>query len=99
VSGADDVEVTVPFLRHHGIDDVGASVDYLASEGVWEFTNKKQPMEGSIVAPHFDMKLKREALIRQIETDGLEEELSMLVAKTWREIDAATVAPRRNRYD
>ncbi len=85
-------EVQVDIYPSYGIDDTGSLVDYLIEEGWW----KKS--KGSIVAKHFGMSASRDALIRQIESQGKVAELRALAGQCWREIDEACSVKRQGRY-
>lgn len=87
--------VQLTFLRKRGVDDVGSNVDYLVEEGHW----KKAKQGGKITAPEFDFVGTREKLVRKVEETDSERELQLLVQKVWREIDEATVLPRKKRYE
>lgn len=84
--------IPVPFLREHGMDDIGACVDFLIEER-W---GKK---DGTIAAPEFSFEGKRETLIQRIIKEQDERELQLLVAQTWKEIEEACHLERPRRYD
>lgn len=88
-----DRRVFVPIYNTVGIDDVGACVDYLIEEGTWKVA------QGVVKAKEIDAELKREALIKHIETEGLESEVRALVKETWDEIEEGTVVQRKSRYN
>ena len=87
-----DRMVNVPIYYSYGIDDVGHMVDYLLEEGHW---SKER---GVINAKEFDVKLKRDDLLRHIEKDDLQFELKQLVRVTWEGIEAACELQRQPRY-
>lgn len=87
--------ITVPFLTDGGFDNVGASVDFLRSEGHWK------TVQGKINAFEFNFKGNREQLIQHIEKlpDKREPKLAAIVANLWRKIDKATNVMRRKKYE
>jgi len=85
--------VYIPIFHSFGIDDVGADIDYLLDEGHW--TERKK----IIIAPEFKLELPREKLIRQIEEQGLEKDLRMIVGDVWKEIEDACNIHRKSRYE
>lgn len=87
-----DRTVEFPIYRSHGIDDVGANVDYLFAEGHWK------PGDGKISAPEFGYKGTVDGLIKKIEEEGREKELQNLVATVWNEIEAGCAVERKRRY-
>lgn len=88
-----DRTVMIPFYYSYGFDDLRACIDYLADEGHWK--GKKE----SVKAPEFDFEGPKDALIKKIEEEGLGKELRTLVARVWREIDAACELKRKPRYE
>jgi RecA/RadA recombinase len=88
-------QVEVTFLRKHGIDDVGTTVDYLVNEGHW----KKAKEGGKIAAPEFRFSGSRDKLVRKVQDEDLERELQLLAQKVWQEIDDLTRVKRKKRYE
>jgi len=84
--------VVVPFYHSFGLDDLGASVDYLVDERVWKKT------AGVIEATDFAFKGPREKLIAWIEAQHKEKALRALAAQTWEEIEEACRVERKRRY-
>ncbi len=84
--------ITVPVYWSVGIDDIGSCVDYLIEEGHWKNSN------GVINAREFEVKLKKNKLIKWIETEGEERDLRLLVAKVYKEIQDASAVKRKRRY-
>lgn len=93
LTGWDAYKVEVPFFRSFGLDDIGASVDYLVGEGHW-----KKPDKGPIIAPEFDVKGNREDIIKIIQSEGGEEDLAKLVQTVWQDIEKSCAVERINRY-
>ena len=87
-----DRTVQIPIYHSHGIDEVGSCVDYLIEEGRWS------QRKGSIIASDFDFEGSREALIKHIEDEGLEKDLSEIVAEVWQQIEDACKVNRKPRY-
>lgn len=85
--------VELPIYHSRGIDDVGSCVDWLITEGHW---NKDKG--GIVHAPEFRYKGSVESLIRKVEEAGRENELRLLVAEVWQEIEDACEVERKPRY-
>lgn len=84
--------IPIPFLREHGMDDIGACIDFMIEE---KWTKK----DGIIKAPELDFEGKRETLIQRVIRDGEVRELQLLVAATWKEIEEACHLERPRRYE
>jgi RecA/RadA recombinase len=91
-----DRSVLVPIYYDLGIDDVGSCVDYLIEEGHWEeVKGRKKVFE----ATEFKVRGTRDKLIKHIEQNDLERDLSKVVGRVWREIDAEfCITERKKRY-
>lgn len=88
--------INVPIFFSHGIDDVGASVDFLTGEGVWQ----KNKITGSIKATDFDgISGQLDKVVHLIEKDNLEDEVSDIALETYREVEAAARVQRKKRYE
>lgn len=87
-------EVTIPIYHSFGIDNTGSMIDYLISEGVWKKSGQKIRATG--IGPAIEA--TKSALIKKIETEGLEEDLVDLVQETWDEIEDACKIERKSRY-
>jgi recombination protein RecA len=75
----------------YGIDDVGSMVDFLAKEW-WKKT-------GSYInATELDLKLQRNALVKAVETEGLQKRLRRITAKAWSEIESSLKLDRPRRF-
>ena len=85
--------VNVRILDQHGIDDVGSSVAFLVDEGHWPEDRKV------ITADDLGLKGKRERLIEQIQTEGMEQDLRLIVAECWEKIEAECKLVRKRRYE
>ncbi len=88
-----DEPVDVPIYWASGLDDTGACVRWLIDEGKWS-----KNAAGKVECPDFDFVGSEEALVRKLEKDGAEAELKLIVAETWREIEAACQLPRKRKY-
>jgi len=87
-----DRTVTFPIYYSVGIDDVGSCVDYLIKENHW-------PRSGnSYNAEDLALKGTKDKIIKGIEDDGMEGELSAAVQTVWEEIENACKVPRKKRY-
>ena len=88
-------EVTIPILHSFGIDDLGSMVDYLLDEKIWKSTDKGIVTVTGL-GPEFTG--RRDAIIKRIEDDGLEDDLKAIVQSTWDEIEEALKVKRKSRY-
>lgn len=84
----------VPIYWSNGVDDIGSLVDYLVEEKHWTKADKG----GSIEAPEFDFRGRKERLIQYIEDNQEEDTLKQLVTEVYQEIIEACTPQRRNRY-
>ena len=88
--------INVPIFYSHGIDDVGASVEFLAGEGIWQ----KNKVTGNIKAADFDgISGQLDKVVHLIEKDNLEDEVSDIALETYREVEAAARVQRKKRYE
>lgn len=85
-------EVSFPIYHSHGMDDIGASIDFLVTEKFW-----KKPKQ-TIKAPEFDFEGTRATLIKHIEDNNLEEELAAVVWEAWEAIRQQSAVKRKNKY-
>jgi len=90
-------KIPVPHLRAVGIDDLGASIDYLVDEGHWK-TVEKKGSKPRVVAPEFEHDGSRDSLIAKIEAEGAERELQAVVGRVWQGVEAAVAPRRKARY-
>ncbi len=84
--------VHIPILYSAGVDETGASVDYLIEEGHW------RESAGKVSAEEFDFSGPKEKLIRHIESEGMEKDLREIVKSVWEEIEEASKVERKPRY-
>lgn len=91
-------EWTVEFPIYHsaGIDDVGGCIDFLVKEKHWP-RNSSGTIDGTKDID--ECKGRREALVRWIEENDMEDDLQEIVADVWRNIEAATRVERKSKYD
>lgn len=85
----------VPIYWSAGIDNTGACVDYLISEGTWS-RNKAGLVTMTGLGPEYVGYY--EAVVKEIEERSAEEGLHDLVAETWNDIESACQVSRRNKY-
>ncbi len=85
--------VEVPIYWSFGLDDVGSMVDWLIDEEFWT----KQGH--TVVADELKIKGTKEGLIAQIEEQGKENDLKLVVAEAWQGIVDACQMNRKKRYD
>lgn len=90
-----DHTVILPIYHSYGIDDLGACVDYLISEGRWA----KAAKATKIKAPEFEFEGTPAALIKKVEEEGREDELREVVQETWRDIMSQCKLRRKRRYE
>lgn len=101
VTGWEDA-VVVHHLKEYGLDDIGSSVEYLLGEKHWatakETTDGEAGEGAKFTAPEFDFTGTKEQLARKLIDEGREWDLSVLVARVWREIAAGATPYRKPRY-
>lgn len=88
-----EVEVSIPIYYSYGMDNVGSMVEFLVNEGYW-----KKNDAGIINATDYDWKEKRDAIIKNIETEGLQSDLAELVKEVWDSIQSKMKVDREPRY-
>jgi RecA/RadA recombinase len=86
-------EVRLPFLKQVGFDDLGSAIDFLVDEKHWTVSN------GSIDAPEFKFRGKRESLVHAIEAKNQESKLATLTQFIWRRLQDETILKRKKRYE
>lgn len=85
-------KVEIPIYRSLGIDDLGSCVNYLVSEGHWKEARKQ------VEATDFGVTLKAEELVAYVEENALEEDLRVIVADVWQDIESKCEVKRKQRY-
>lgn len=85
--------VSFPFLKRVGIDDLGASIDFLLLHKHW------RKGKGGINAKEFEVTLHKERLVRHIEEAELEAKLRKIVAQVWYRVEEEATPHRKNRYE
>jgi len=88
-----ETAITVPILRSYGIDDISSCIDFLVSEKHWK--KKGQTID----ADELDFNGTKEKLIRYIEEEELVTDLRETVGYVWDEIEKASMADRKPKYD
>lgn len=88
--------VEVPIYYEYGIDDLGSCVDYLIEEGVWVNKSGNIAVTEIVEEP---TTMKKASLIKFIEAEGLEDDVRILVNKTWNDVEAACSMGRKKRYE
>jgi len=84
--------VELPLYHSFGIDEVGSCVDYLVSEKHW-------PKKGNTIDAHdFKESMTREKLIKFIQDENLESDLSEIVADVWNNVEKECSVERKSRY-
>lgn len=89
-------KLEVPFLKDHGPDDVGSCIDYLLEEEV--FKKIKLSRGAGIRAAEFDFEGSREGLVKAIQDQGREAELSRMCAELWVSIEEGAKLERKSKY-
>lgn len=84
--------IQIPIYHSLGIDDVGSCIDYLIEEKHWE-TRKN-----TILAEDLGFEGTRESLIKFVEENELQPDLSSIVGDVWADIEAACAVERKPRY-
>jgi len=84
--------VKLSILDSNGIDDVGSCIDFLVEEGHWTEDKKV------ITASDLNLSGKRETLIQKIESEGMENDLRMIVSEIWEQIEKECTPKRKQRY-
>ena len=87
--------VELPIYYDYGIDDIESCVDFLVKEKQWKKVSGKIDTGkdlGDVGA------MQKKKLIRTIEERGLEQNLRMLTADVWNEIEEACGEDRKPRY-
>lgn len=87
-----DRTVQFPILHSFGIDDLGSLIAWQVEEGHW--TESK----GRIEASEFDFNGTAEQLVALLERDDREDELRLLVAANWQDLEDACSVERKARY-
>lgn len=86
-------DIEVPIYWSSGIDDTGAMVDFLCSEGRWTDT------KGIIKADDLGLEgMRTEGLIHHIEQNNLEPDLKQIVFEVWKDIERKCHVERKPRY-
>ncbi len=86
--------VYVPFYRSFGLDDVGASVEFLTDVGYW----KKVKGEEKYAAKELRFSGTTEQIVDQLRKGGRQKDLKTLVQKVWDKIEAACAIQRDSPY-
>lgn len=84
--------VVVPFMKNYGLDDIGSCIDYLIEEKHW---SEKAKM---ITANDFSLKMKRNELIKHIESNNMRNRLHKIVKQVWKEVEQKSNPKRKPKY-
>lgn len=88
-------EVEFPIYYDYGVDDIGACVDFLVTEKVWE----KKKGESVITAlDPIPFKGVRSKLIKHIEENGLEKVLRTETGRVWNMVEDSLKLGRKPKY-
>ena len=87
-------EVEFPIYYDYGIDNIGSCVDFLVKEKHWPGGGSKRiEPKGLDIEPGL-----RAKIIKQIEAEGLEDELDEIVSQVWFEIEESLRLNRKPKY-
>ena len=75
-----------------GVDGIGSDIAFLIEEGHWTGNGT------TVSAPEFKFKGKIRDLVEKIERRGKENDLSLIVAEVWNEIEAKCAVTRKSKY-
>lgn len=85
--------IDIPFLKRSGLDDVGASVNYLLNVNHWKKSG------GKVDATELGLKLDPESLVQEIQTKGLEKQLNKIVRVVYKDIEKQCTVIRKKKYE
>jgi len=85
--------IDIPFLKRSGLDDVGASVNFLVNVRHWKKTG------GKVAATELNLTLSQEDLIERIQTNGLEKQLNKIIRVVYKEIEKKCTVVRKKKYE
>lgn len=88
-----DRTIDLPIYNSFGIDDVGCTIAWLINEGHW-----KANSEQHVRAKEFGFDGNREDLIKLIQEENKEKELTKILVKVWRKIDEESTVVRKPKY-
>lgn len=89
--------VNVPIYADTGIDDLGASVEFLITGKHWQGSTVFG--QGKVDAPEFEFKGSKDSLIKKIEDENREEELNSLTEELWHKLEEKVQVHRKSRYE
>jgi hypothetical protein len=85
--------ISMPLYYSYGLDDIGASIDWLISNGHWD---KKG---GKIDADDLGIFATKKKLIREIDSDIIKKrKLDSILAKAWKELEDSLLLNRKPKY-
>lgn len=85
--------IQFPIRWNYGLDDLTSMVEWMVEEGLW----KKE--KGGIVAKDMNLKGTVEGIVAQIEEQGKERDLKLVVTEAWEDIIEACNTGRKKRYN
>lgn len=92
LTGRREDGIVIPIYREYGVDDIGASIDFLVGEGFWKKKGRK------IDAVDLNLTMTRDKLIRVIEAKGLKPDLDKVVERSWKQLCDSLKLDRRPKY-
>lgn len=95
--------IDIPIYDDYGIDDITACVRFLTSEFGGEYwETKTRKIDGkevtAIDAVELDIFLKEKPLVKYIENNNLENDLRLIVANVWKDIEDSILLNRKSKY-
>lgn len=91
ISGKDRT-VKIPIYYTAGMDEIGSCIDYLIIEGHWK------QAKGIVTTKEFGQHKGKEALLKYIEENDLEDELKETVLEVWNAVEEKCRVDRKNKY-
>ena len=85
-------EAPISIYYDYGVDDIKENILYLVSEAI--FPKRKN----TIIAEELGIEGTIEKIIKQIELNGMQNDLQALVGKTWLEIEESLKLGRKQKY-
>lgn len=92
LTGKKNRTVNFPINYFYGIDDITSCVNFLVEEKYWEKNKSK------IIAKEFDIEATEKKLVAEIEEKNLENDLRLIVADVWKNIENEIQPDRKSKY-
>lgn len=85
--------IDIPFLKRTGLDDVGATINFLTNTQHWKKTG------GKVNAVELGLNLEQEALIAEIQNNKLEGKLNKVLRTVYKDILKQCTVVRKKKYE